>query len=76
MSDPHDVALGARLLAIEGTMRILVEQASRSEAGVRERIRGTVEDYLSGLDQNAEVEQDFADRAREFIGSILRVPER
>ena len=76
MADPHGVALGARLLAIETTLRTLVEQASGSEPGFRDRVRGAVEDYLSGLDQNSEVEQDFADRAREFTESMLKGPGR
>ena len=73
MSDPHGVALGARLLAIEATLRTLVEQASASEPGVRDRVRGTVEHYLSGLEQNSELERDFAHRARAFTDSLLNI---
>lgn len=70
MSDPHNVALGARLLAIETTLRVLVEEIS--EPGVRDRVRGRLEDYLSGLEQASEVERDFGQRARGFTESILK----
>lgn len=75
MSDFHNVALGARLLAIETTLRVLVEQISVSEPGVRNRVRGKLEDYLSGLEQASEVERDFTQRAREFTEAILKTPE-
>lgn len=70
-SDPHDVAHGARLLAIEMTLRTLVKEVSASEPGLRDRVRGTVEHYLSGLEPNSEMEQDFARRARAFTESML-----
>ena len=73
MSDPHDVAFGARLLAIETTLRVLVEHISVSEPGVRDRVRDKLEDYLSGLDQASELESDFIRRARAFTESILRI---
>jgi hypothetical protein len=72
MSDPHNVALGARLLAIEMTLRVLVEQIGASEPELRDRVRGKLEDYLSGLDPASELESDFIQKAREFTESILR----
>jgi hypothetical protein len=58
MSDPHNVALGARLLSIKMTLGVLVEQMGASEPGVRDRVRGKLESYLSGLDPAAELEHD------------------
>lgn len=72
MSDPHDVALGARLLAIETTLRVLLAQIGVSDPGIRDRVRGQLEDYLSGVEQVSEVERDFVQTAREFTESILR----
>lgn len=72
MSDPHDVALGARLLAIETTLRVLLAQIGVSDPGIRDRVRGQLEDYLSGVEQVSELERDFFQRAREFTESILR----
>lgn len=73
MSDPHSVALGARLLAIETTQQVLVEQIGVSEPGVRDRVRCKLEDYLSGLEQVSELESDFIQRARDFTQSILKI---
>lgn len=75
MSDPHNVALGARLLAIETTLRVLIEQISVSEPDVRDRVRGKLEDYLSCLEQASDVERDFIQRARGFTKSILKTRE-
>jgi hypothetical protein len=72
MSDPHNVALGARLLAIETTLRVLLAQIGVSDPGIRDRVRGELEDYLSGVKQVSELERDFVQRAREFTESILR----
>lgn len=72
MSDHHNVALGARLLAIETTLRVLVEEMSVSNPGIRDRVRGRLENYLSGLEQASEVERDFIQRAREFTESMLK----
>ncbi|MCO5073918.1 MAG: hypothetical protein M9944_22205 [Rhizobiaceae bacterium] len=73
MADPHDVAFGARLLAIETTLRVLVEHISVSEPGVRDRVRDKLEDYLSGLDQASELESGFIRRTRAFTESILKI---
>lgn len=72
MPDPHNVAIGARLLAMEKTLSVLVELLGASEPGVRDRIRGKLEDYLSGLDSTSELEGDFIQKSREFTESILR----
>jgi hypothetical protein len=70
--DPHNVAIVARLLAVEKTLSVLVELIGASEPGVRDRIRGKLEDYLSGLDSASELEGDFIQKSREFTESILR----
>lgn len=75
MSDPHNVALGARLLAIETTLRVLIEQISVFEPDVRDRVRGKLQDYLSSLEQASDVERDFIQRARGFTESILKTRE-
>jgi hypothetical protein len=75
MSDPHNVALGARLLAIETTLRVLIEQISVFEPDVRDRVRGKLQDYLSSLEQASDVERDFIQRARGFTESILKTGE-
>ena len=72
MSDPHNVTLGARLLAIETTLRVHVEEVDVSEPGVRDRVRGKLEQYLSGLEQASELESDFIQRSRDFTESILK----
>lgn len=75
MSDPHYVALGARLLAIETTLRVLIEQISVFEPDVRDRVRGKLQDYPSSLEQASDVERDFIQRARGFTESILKTRE-
>lgn len=75
MSDPHNVALGARLLAIETTLRVLIEQISVFEPDVRDRVRGKLQDYPSSLEQASDVERDFIQRARGFTESILKTRE-
>ncbi len=72
MPDPHEIALGARLLAIETTLRVLLAQIGVSDPGIRDRVRGQLDDYLSGVKQVSELERDFVQRAREFTESILR----
>jgi len=43
-----------------------------SDPGICDRVRGELEDYLSGVKQVSELERDFVQRAREFTESILR----
>ena len=74
MSDPVDVGIGPRLLAIETALRALIEQASLNDATLRDRIKDAADAYLATVPPLSELEREFSDRARACIASILRPP--
>ena len=74
MSDGPDVGIGPRLLAIETSIRALIEQASSTDTGLRDRIKGAVEAYLATIPVSSELERKFIERAQDCIASIVRRP--
>lgn len=74
MSNQPDTGLGPRLLAIEITLRALVDQASSTDPALRDRIRAAAEAYLATIPQLSELEREFSERSRGFVESIVRRP--
>ena len=74
MSNPVDMGIGPRLLAIETAIRALIEQASLVDATLRDRIKDAADAYLAAVPPLSELEREFSDRARACIASIVRPP--
>ncbi|WP_152599648.1 hypothetical protein [Hoeflea sp. BAL378] len=74
MPDPENVGHGARLLAIETALRVLIDQTSLTEPAVRSRIRGAVDAYLATIPPASETEREFMERSRGFVESLLKPP--
>ena len=72
--DKHDVAYGAQRMAVRTVLRLLVEHASATSPDLRDRIIADVEAYLTRLGPQAELERDFADRARASVRELIRTP--
>ena len=74
MSDLDDVGHGARLLAIETALKALIEQASKTDPALRDRIRAAAEAYLSTIPLASDVEREFVERSRGFVEALVRPP--
>lgn len=71
-TDTVEVAEGARKLAIDIAIRALIEHASATDPDLRHRILQTIETYITGLEPQSELENDFAERARANAQSLIR----
>lgn len=76
MNERQDLGLGPRLLAIETTLRELVEHVSATDPAVRQRIRCAAETYLATVPQMSALEIQFIESSRGFIESMVRPPSR
>ena len=76
MNESDELGIGPRLLAIETTLRALVDHASKTDPDLRARIRSTAEIYLKTVPQLSELERRFAGRSRDFVDSMLRPPDQ
>lgn len=72
MPDAENVGHGARLLAIETALRVLIDQTSMTDPAVRDRIRGIVDAYLATIPSTSEVESEFIKRSRGFVESLMK----
>ncbi|MCX8282468.1 hypothetical protein OSJ77_19950 [Phyllobacterium sp. 0TCS1.6C] len=72
--DRFGVDNGARKLAIDIAIRALIEHAGATDSDFRRRILAAVETYLAALDPQSELENDFAERAKAHVGSLIRPP--
>ncbi|PDT15542.1 hypothetical protein CO670_17370 [Rhizobium sp. J15] len=72
--DKFAVAYGAQKLALTKVIQALVENASTSDPGIRDRIMASVEAYLATIEPKSELEQDFAERARASVAVLVRPP--
>ncbi len=72
--DKFEVDAGAYKLALNIVIRELVEHVSDADPKLRGRITAAIECYISTLDPKSELEEDFAERARGHVTSLVRPP--
>lgn len=72
MSDSQSAGHGARLLAIETALRVLIDHARTTDPEVPNRIREAVDAYLATIPPMSELERDFIERSKGFTESLLR----
>ena len=70
--DRFEVAAGAQKLVFKTVIQALVEHASASDPGLRDRIIATIEAYITTLGPQSELQQDFAERARASVMALVR----
>jgi hypothetical protein len=70
--DRFGVAEGARKLAVDIVIRALVEHASASDPGLRDRIVARVDDFIESIGSQSELEDEFAERARSCASALVR----
>jgi hypothetical protein len=71
--DEHGVAEGAQRLALATVIRALVDHATSTDPGFRDRIGVDIEDYITRLGPQSNLERDFAERARAYA-AVLSAP--
>ncbi|CUX06932.1 conserved hypothetical protein [Agrobacterium fabacearum S56] len=72
--DRFGTAEGARKLALDTVIRALVEHASQTDLGLRDRAMAGIEDYITRLNPQSELELDFAERTRGFAAKLVQPP--
>lgn len=72
--DRFGTAEGARKLALDTVIRALVEHASQTDPGLRDRAMAGIEDDITRLNPQSELELDFAERARGFAAKLVQPP--
>lgn len=72
--DRFDVAAGAQKMAYRTVLQALVEQASKTDPDLRDRITAAVDAYLTRLAPQSELERDFAERARASTEALIQSP--
>ena len=72
--DKFEVDAGAQKLAIRTVIQALVDHASTTDPGLRDRISAIIDDYIAKLGPQSELEQDFADRARNYVAFFTQPP--
>jgi hypothetical protein len=72
--DKFDMDTGAYKLALNAVIRALVQQASDANPGLRGQITLAVETYITKLNPQSEREEDFAEKARGHVASLVRPP--
>lgn len=73
-SDKFGTAEGAYRLALNTVIRALVDHASQTDPGLRERALTGVEDYVIRLNPKSELELDFSERARGVAAILVKPP--
>ncbi|MCH4547308.1 hypothetical protein MK632_16190 [Rhizobium changzhiense] len=73
-ADIFEMDTGAYKLALNTVIRALVEHASGADPELRGRITSAMETYIANLAPQSEREEDFAERARGHVASLVRPP--
>lgn len=73
-TDIFDMDTGAYKLALNTAIRALVEHANGGDPELRDRITSAMETYIANLAPQSEREEDFAERARAHVASLIRPP--
>ena len=72
--DRFDVAAGAQKMAYRTVIQALVDHASATDPGLRDRINAAVEAYMTRLAPQSELERDFEERARASVEALIQPP--
>ncbi|MGZ2385366.1 hypothetical protein EHI44_31440 [Rhizobium leguminosarum] len=72
--DKFDMDAGAYKLAVNVAIQALVEHASERDPELRDRIALAMEAYITKLNPQSEREDDFAERVRGYVASLVRPP--
>ena len=73
--DRFGTAEGARKLAIDIALRVLIDHASASDPNLRDRLMAFVDAYNAQLEPRSELEDDFAARAKANMAALVRPPD-
>lgn len=73
-SDRYDMDVGAHKLALHIVLQSLVESASAADPDIRIRTTRAIEAYIADLKPQSAGEEDFAERARGYVATLIRPP--
>jgi hypothetical protein len=74
--DAFDVAAGARKLAIDTAIRALIDHASATDPGLRDRVEAAIDAHIAGLDPKSDLGRDFGVKAKAYTAGLVRRPAR
>lgn len=72
--DRFELAEGAHRSAIRTVLQALTDHASAADPDFRPGIMSAIDDYITRLAPQSELERDFAERARAQIETFIRPP--